>query len=84
MSAVLYGVFCAIVGVGNSLVAAGISRFMTGFLSAIPSVVITGSIADMFNARSRVWMVFLYIVATNCGLALGPVLSAFIAAAHGW
>lgn len=84
MSAVLYGVFCAIVGVGNSHVAAGISRFMTGFLSAIPSVVITGSIADMFNARSRVWMVFLYIVATNCGLTLGPVLSAFITAAHGW
>ena len=57
---------------------------MTGFLSAIPSVVITGSIADMFEARTRVWMVFMYIVATGTGLGLGPVYSAYIAAEYGW
>ncbi|PLB36799.1 MFS multidrug transporter [Aspergillus candidus] len=83
-SSLLYAVFCVIVGVGNSHVASGIARFMTGVLSAIPSVVITGSIADMFKARTRVWMVFLYIVATGTGLGLGPVYSAYIAAEYGW
>lgn len=61
-----------------------IGRFFSGFLSAIPTVVVAGSIEDMFNAKGRVWLIFLWAVVANMGLALGPIMSIFIIARLSW
>jgi hypothetical protein len=67
-----------------SLGAAIAGRTITGFLSAIPTVIITGSIEDMFNARDRIWLVFAYMVVANFAVAMGPVMSGYITASLGW
>lgn len=61
-----------------------IGRFITGFASAVPSVVIAGSVEDMFNAKKRIWIVVLWNVGTTMGLCFGPVYAAYITAAAGW
>lgn len=61
-----------------------IGRFITGFASAVPSVVIAGSVEDMFNAKRRIWIVVLWNVGTTMGLCFGPVYASYITAAAGW
>lgn len=61
-----------------------IGRFITGLASAVPSVVIAGSIEDIFNAERRVWIVLGWNVGTTVGLCMGPIYAAYIAAAVGW
>ena len=46
-----------------------------GFLSAIPSAVMAGSINDMFNMRCRVWILFTWVLAGSIGLGVGPIFS---------
>ncbi|KAM5444755.1 hypothetical protein MferCBS31731_000210 [Microsporum ferrugineum] len=55
----LYSVFCVIVGVVPSISGAIVGRFFTGFLSAIPTIVVAGSIEDMFNSKDRIWLIFM-------------------------
>ncbi|CAG8166889.1 unnamed protein product [Penicillium salamii] len=84
ISTVLYSGFCAIIGGVDSPIAAVIGRLVTGFLSAIPTCSITGSIEDMFNSKDRIWMMLCYIGAANLGVAMGPVMSAYITFAFSW
>ncbi|KAF9884293.1 hypothetical protein FE257_001923 [Aspergillus nanangensis] len=84
ISATFYAAFCAVIAACPSPAAASVSRLITGFLSAIPSVVVCGSIEDMFNSKSRAWMIYLYIAATNCGISFGPIMSAYITSTLGW
>lgn len=67
-----------------SLAGVVVGRFFSGFLSAIPSVVVAGSIEDMFNAKDRVWLIFLWDMAANMGLALGPIMSTYITVHLSW
>ena len=64
--------------------AVGIGRFVTGFASAVPSVVIAGSVEDVFNEKQRVWIVVLWNAGTTVGLTMGPIYAAYIIAALGW
>lgn len=80
----LYSIFCLLVGMAPSIAAVAIGRFFSGFLSAIPAVVVAGSIEDMFNAKDRVWLIFLWAVVANMGLALGPIMSIYIIARLCW
>ncbi|KAL3454640.1 major facilitator superfamily domain-containing protein [Aspergillus insuetus] len=84
ISTVLYSVFSVMIASVPSLGAAIAGRTITGFLSAIPTVIITGSIEDMFNARDRIWLVFAYMVVANFAVAMGPVMSGYITASLGW
>ncbi|KAL2801872.1 major facilitator superfamily domain-containing protein [Aspergillus granulosus] len=84
ISTVLFSVFSLITAKVPTLGAAVAGRTMTGFLSAIPTVIITGSIEDMFNARERIWLVFAYMVVANFAVAMGPVMSGYITAQLGW
>lgn len=84
ISTVIYSGFCAIIGGVQSPIAAVIGRLVTGFLSAIPTCSISGSIEDMFNSKDRIWMMLSYIGSANIGVALGPVMSAYITFAFGW
>jgi MFS family permease len=49
-----YVVFSIIVGAGDHLAAAIIGRFGCGFLSALPTVVGSGSIEDLWDVRQRI------------------------------
>jgi len=80
----LYGIFCVIVGISPSVTAVAISRLISGFLSAIPTIVVAGSIEDMFNSKDRVWLIFLWAMVANIGLCMGPIMSTYITAHLGW
>ncbi|KAJ5648399.1 hypothetical protein N7490_004771 [Penicillium lividum] len=80
----LYSIFCVIVGLAPSVTAVAIGRLLSGFLSAIPTIVVAGSIEDIFNSKDRVWLIFLWALITNMGLAMGPIMSTYITAHLGW
>lgn len=84
MSTALYSIFCVIVGVVPSLAGVMVGRFFSGFLSAIPTVIVAGSMEDMFNSKARIWMMFLWAMASNFGLSVGPIMSSYITERLGW
>jgi MFS family permease len=57
---------------------------MSGFASAVPSVVIAGSITDMYTAKHRMWMTLVWNSSTTFGLILGPIYGSYIADVIGW
>ncbi|KAJ5698786.1 hypothetical protein N7462_000791 [Penicillium macrosclerotiorum] len=61
-----------------------IGRFLSGFASAVPSVVISGSVEDQFNAEQRVWIVLLWNAAATAGLAFGPIYASCICETASW
>jgi MFS family permease len=75
---VAYTAFCALVGAGNSLAAVIIGRFFCGFLSAIPTVVGSGSIEDLWDVRQRIWAIDIWIKGSIVGIALGPTVGVYI------
>ncbi|GKZ81999.1 hypothetical protein AnigIFM56816_006529 [Aspergillus niger] len=77
-------VCCLIIGLVHSLVAVVICRIVGGFLSAIPYTVGSGSNEDMFNSRSRIWTTFLWTIASNVGLLIGPIISILVVEILHW
>jgi len=56
-----------------------------GVLSAMPTVVATGSIENMWGSRDRVWVVSVWAVGGVLGLAIGPVYAVYVSASNmGW
>ncbi|KAE8442469.1 hypothetical protein EG329_003312 [Mollisiaceae sp. DMI_Dod_QoI] len=53
-------------------------------MSAVPSIIVSGSIEDMFNMQQRVWLMFIWACATTSGLLLGPVYGTYISHSLGW
>ncbi|PKY02548.1 MFS general substrate transporter [Aspergillus campestris IBT 28561] len=84
VSTVFYSIFCAATGAISHPAAGAVGRLATGFLSAVPSVVVAGSVEDIFDIRERIWITFPYLAAANFGIAAGPVMSAYITADWGW
>lgn len=88
VSSLLFSVFCAVIPLGTSSSTAPIfvGRFITGIASAVPSVVIAGSVEDLFDTRARVWVVVLWNAATTIALCLGPIYASYIIATPnaGW
>jgi len=83
-SSLVYCIACIIVGVTPSVAGAIVGRFVSGFMSAVPSVIVSGSIEDMYNRKQRVWLMFIWACATTLGLLIGPVYGTYISAAIGW
>ncbi|OQD77508.1 hypothetical protein PENDEC_c002G05180 [Penicillium decumbens] len=84
ISASLYSIFCVIVGVVPHIAGVAIGRFFSGFLSAIPTIIVAGSIEDMYNSKHRVWLIFLWALVANMGLTLGPIMSTYITVHLSW
>ncbi|KAL4877939.1 major facilitator superfamily domain-containing protein [Aspergillus karnatakaensis] len=84
ISTALYSVFCVLVGVVPSIAGVVVGRFLSGFLSAMPTIVVAGSIEDMFNSKSRVWLIFLWALVANTGLVIGPIMSIYIISSLDW
>ncbi|EFR00842.1 hypothetical protein MGYG_03847 [Nannizzia gypsea CBS 118893] len=80
----LYSLFCLMVGLSPSVAGAIVGRFFSGFLSAIPTIVVAGSIEDIFNSKDRIWLIFLWAMVANMGLILGPIMSIYIIDALDW
>jgi hypothetical protein len=53
-------------------------------MSAVPSIIVSGSIEDMYDVNQRVWLMYAWACATTGGLLLGPVYGSYISAAIGW
>ena len=83
-STLLYSIFCVIAASVPSFAAVIVARFITGVLSAIPTIVVAGSIEDIYNMQARVWMIFCWALVGNLGLVLGPIFSTYIAHDLNW
>jgi MFS family permease len=59
-------------------------RILAGIFSAVPATVVGGTIEDLFDTRARIWVVFFWTIASNIGLIIGPIMSAFIIEALDW
>ena len=57
---------------------------MTGLAAAIPATVAYGSLEDLYDSETRIWMVYVYTLAGNMGLVLGPIYSAYVTTYAGW
>ncbi|KAL4860683.1 hypothetical protein BDV12DRAFT_191559 [Aspergillus spectabilis] len=84
LSCLLFSVSCLIVGVVPHVSAVFIGRFFSGLASAVPSVVVSGTVEDQFNTERRVWIVLLWNAAATAGLAFGPVYASCITAVASW
>ena len=80
----VYCLACILTAKVPTMAGVCVGRFICGIMSAVPSVVVEGSIEDLFNMKSRVWIVFLWACATTAGLVLGPIYGAYISAYCGW
>lgn len=80
----VFSLFCLLIAVVPSITMVYIGRFITGFASAVPSVVLAGSVEDLFNSRSRVWIVLLWNSLATAGLIFGPILGVFVSLNIGW
>ena len=83
-STIAYCILCIIVAAVPSPAAVAVGRFFMGTMSAMPSAVVNGTIEDLFNTDTRIWIVFLNAVSTNIGLAAGPIMSGYITTTLGW
>ncbi|KAH7413516.1 MFS multidrug transporter [Cadophora sp. MPI-SDFR-AT-0126] len=83
-SAFVYCLSCVFIGFVPGVYGAVVGRFVSGFVSAVPSIIVSGSLEDMFNMKNRVWMMYAWACATTGGLLLGPIYGSYIATALGW
>lgn len=84
MSTFLFSLFCILVGAVSSIAATIVGRFATGVLSAIPPIIMAGSIEDMFNSGSRIWMIYVWSMAANLGFCIGPIVGYYVTAEINW
>ena len=61
-----------------------VCRLLAGFVSAVPTTVIAGSIEDMWNMEARIWMIFAWATVTDIGLVVGPIMSTYVVSSLGW
>jgi MFS family permease len=84
LSTIGYCAFSIVVATVPSLPLVMVARFICGFLSAIPTIVVAGSMEDMYNMRARVWMIFVWVTTGNMGIILGPIFSTYVTITLGW
>jgi MFS family permease len=84
ISTLAYIVFSVITAAVHSLPAIIVARFLSGLASAIPTIVVAGSIEDVFNMQARVWMIFVWAVVGNAAVCVGPIYSAYVTQNLGW
>jgi len=83
-SCAAFSIGSVIVGAVPSIAGVFVGRFVSGFASAVPSVVIAGSVQDMYASTHRVWMVLVWNGSTTLALTLGPIYGSYIAHTIGW
>ncbi|KAL4808167.1 major facilitator superfamily domain-containing protein [Aspergillus unguis] len=84
LSCALFSIACLLVAAIPHISAVFIGRFLSGLASAVPSVVVSGTVEDQFTTEKRVWIVLLWNAAATAGLALGPVYASCISISASW
>ncbi|CAH0047060.1 unnamed protein product [Clonostachys solani] len=84
ISMAIYCISCLIIGLVPSISGVVIGRFFSGFMSAIPTAVVPGSIEDLYNAKDRIFFIFLWAMLANTGLIIGPIMGTYIVSTLGW
>ncbi|RAK96239.1 MFS general substrate transporter [Aspergillus ibericus CBS 121593] len=84
VSTFIYCIFSIITASVHALPAIIIARFLSGLASAVPTIVVAGSMEDLFNTRARVWMIFIWAVIGNAAVCVGPIYSAYVTQSVGW
>ncbi|KAE8389548.1 major facilitator superfamily domain-containing protein [Aspergillus alliaceus] len=84
ISSALSCVCCAIIGGVQSLAAVIVGRVFAGLIAAIPYTVGMGSVEDMWSSRPRIWVTFLWTIASNLGLCVGPIMGTYISVFLNW
>ena len=84
LSASIFCAFSVIVAAVPSIIAVFFGRFFQGAAAAIPATVAFGNFEDMYDAHTRVWVVYGYTLAGMVGLVMGPIYSSYITEIIGW
>ncbi|KAF4217827.1 hypothetical protein CNMCM8980_001680 [Aspergillus fumigatiaffinis] len=84
VSAGAYSISCLLVGVVPSPAGVFIGRFISGYASAVPAIVLAGSIEDLYSTWPRLWLLWLWNCSTIFGLGIGPMYGSYIVSAIGW
>ncbi|KAF2718168.1 putative MFS multidrug transporter [Polychaeton citri CBS 116435] len=79
LSTFVFAVFSVITASVHSLPAIIIGRLLSGLASATPTIVVAGSIEDLFNMQARVWMIFVWAVVGNAAVRVGPIYGSYLA-----
>lgn len=83
-SASIYSISSLITGVVPSPAGVFIGRFLSGYASSVPSIVLAGSIEDLYTSRTRLWFLWLWNCCTSFGLCIGPIYGSYIVSSIGW
>lgn len=67
-----------------SLTVVIIGRFVSGVADAVPLCVSPGTIEDMLDTKSQIWGLSAWATASNTGLAVGPIVAAYLTENYGW
>jgi hypothetical protein len=86
VSTIVYAVSSVLTASVHSLPVIVVARMMSGLASAIPTIVVAGSIEDVFNSRARVWMIFVWASVGTAAVAVGPIFGSYVTQneALGW
>jgi MFS family permease len=84
ISCSVFSLSCLLVGLVPHIGAVCMGRFLSGLASAVPSVVISGTVDDIFDSERRVWIVLLWNAAATAGLAFGSVYASCISGVVSW
>lgn len=76
---------CLMIGLAPSIDTVVVGKFVSGALSAIPTVVACGSIENMWDAQDRIWAVDIRAIAGFLGIAIGSVYAVYVSESNmGW
>lgn len=84
VSAGAYSISSLLVGLIPSPAGVFVGRFISGFASSVPAIVLAGSIEDLYTQKSRLWLLWLWNCSTMLGIAMGPIYGSYIVDAIGW
>jgi MFS family permease len=86
VSTIIYAVSSVIAASVHLLPVVVVARMMSGLASAIPTIVVAGSIEDVFNSRARVWWIFVWASVGTAAVAVGPIFGSYVtqSASLGW
>ncbi|KAG9512721.1 MFS general substrate transporter, partial [Aureobasidium melanogenum] len=81
----LYSISNIVVAAPNNIAGVVVGRFLSGFVSALPSTVACGSLEDTWDARARIWALSIYIIFAVMSLGVGPPVATYLATSPiGW
>ncbi|KAI9376156.1 major facilitator superfamily domain-containing protein [Aspergillus egyptiacus] len=84
VSAAFFSIGSLLVGVVPHAAGVFIGRFISGFVSSVPAIVLAGTIEDLYGSRMRLWLLWLWNCCTILGMSVGPIYGSYIVSTIGW